>query len=150
MQPLSNVPCPMTVTPSHLFDLAVRRHREPWNWTLHFAALVGFALTLLLHSYLMLAASLILFGAGLFDLGMPDLPDNRWGRFVHDAVEWEKNWAVMPWTFRKTWRFAFVVVVALICTWALWVREPSALGLLIGFAYLVKIYRENRESGIDP
>lgn len=140
----------MSVTPSHLFALAVERHREPWNWTLHFASLFGFALTLFLHSYLLLATSLILFGAGLFNLDMPDMPDTRWRRFVRQAVEWEKNWIAYPWTFYKTWRFVFAVAVAAFLIWALWVREPSALALLLGFACLARVVRENKDAGIDP
>lgn len=139
----------MAVTPSELFGLALKRHREPWNWTLHCASLLAFALTLLLHSYLLFATSLILLGAGFFDLKMPEPPKNRWFKFAEEGVEWEKDWVAYPWTFRKIWRFAFVVLVSLIVCWVLVTRELSALGMLMGFAYLIKVVRDNRESGID-
>lgn len=140
----------MVVTPAQLFELALKRHQMVWNWTLHFAVLFGFALTLLLHSYLMLAATLIVFGAGFFELNMPQPPDNRWFRMVAEAIEWEKDWLAYPWNFDKWWRFLFVLLVACISIWALWMQEPLALGLLIGFAYLIKVVRENRDGGIDP
>ncbi len=139
----------MVVTPSELITLALKRHRMPWNWTLHCAALVAFALTMLFHSYLILATSMIFFGAGFYDLNMPTPPDNRWFQFVHKGVEWEKDWVAYPWSFSKTWRFAFTVVVATIISWALWTREPGTIGLLIGFAYLIKVVRENKKGGID-
>ncbi len=139
----------MVVTPSALFSLALERHRSPWNWTLHCVAFVSFALTLLFHSALLFAASLILFGVGFLDLNMPKPPENRWFSYVHRAVEWEKNWVAYPWTFWKTWRFCFTLLVAAIVIWAFWAREPIALGLLVGFGYLIKVVRENRSSGID-
>lgn len=140
----------MAITPSDIFDLALSRHREPWNWTLHFAGLAGFTLTLLLHSYLMFAVSLIIFGAGFFQLNLPPLPENRWLRFVHSAVEWEKNWVAAPWNWHKTWRFGFVLLITYITIWALWTRDAVVLALLIGFGYLIKVVLENLEYDIRP
>lgn len=139
----------MVVTPSEILALALERHRRPWNWTLHCIGLLGLAVTMLLHSYLMLATSLILLGAGFFDFDLPEPRRNRWFAWVREAVEWEKDWVAYPWTFRKTWRFFFAILVAGITIWALWTREASVIGLLIGFAYLTRVVRENRDSGID-
>jgi hypothetical protein len=140
----------MIVTPSSLFALAVSRHRQPWNWSLHFAALVLFGLTLFSHSYLMLAASLILLGVGFFELRLDGPPENRWFRFVSRGVEWEKNWSAAPWNRVKWSRLVFTVLVAGVAVWALWVRELAALMLLAGFAVLAWVVRQNRENGIDP
>ncbi|WFS62220.1 hypothetical protein LF599_16395 [Pseudodesulfovibrio thermohalotolerans] len=140
----------MTVTPSSLFALAVSRHRQPWNWCLHVAALVLFCLALLAHGYLLLAVSLILLGAGFFELKLPDLPDNRWFRLARRGVEWEKNWSAAPWNRVKWTRLLFFFALAGLTVWALWVRELATLMLLIGFAVLVRVMRENRKSGIDP
>ncbi|QGY42007.1 hypothetical protein GM415_07405 [Pseudodesulfovibrio cashew] len=140
----------MTATPSEIFDLAVKRHRLPWNWTLHTAALAGFALTLLAHSPLLFAASLIVAGAGFFEPDLPTPPDNRWFRLAARAVEWEKNWAAAPWNRHKVLRFAFVLLVALVAAWALWTRDPVVLALLAAFAYLVYVVRDNMAGGIDP
>lgn len=140
----------MTVTPSDIFRLALERHRMPWNWTLHAAAIFGFGLTLLLHSPLMLSASLILLGTGFFDIKMPEMPDGRWRRLVLSAVEWEKNWVAAPWNRYKWWRFLFVLAVSLMIIWALWTRDLAAIGLLVGFGYLIRVMRENIEGGVDP
>ncbi len=121
----------------------------PWNWTLHCASLFGFALTLLMHSYLMFAATVIIFGAGFFELRLPDLPENRWRRFVLSAVEWEKDWIAYPWTFRKWMRLLFVLLIGFVTVWALWTREPAALGMLMGGAYLVWVARDNKSGGVD-
>jgi hypothetical protein len=140
----------MAVTPSSLFALAVSRHRQPWNWSLHFAALVLFCLALFWHSYLMLAASLILLGVGFFELGLDGPSDNRWFRFAHGGVEWEKNWSAAPWNWVKWSRLAFAVLAAGFAAWALWGRVLEALMLLAGFAVLGWVVRLNRENGIDP
>lgn len=140
----------MAVTPSQLFALAVSRHREPWNWTFHCAALVLFCLCLLAHSYLFLAASLILLGAGFFRLPLDPPPDNRWFRFTRRFLQWERNWSATPWTGRKIARLAFAVLAAAVTVWALWTREPAALALLAGFLVLSRVVSANREGGIDP
>ncbi len=140
----------MTVTPSSLFALAVSRHRQPWNWSLHVAALVLFCLALLTHGYLLLAASFVLLGVGFFELKLPDQPDNRWFRLARRGVEWEKNWAAAPWNRVKWTRLLIFAALASLSVWALWVRELATLMLLAGFAVLVRVMRENRKSGIDP
>ena len=140
----------MAVTPSELFDLALRRHRQPWGFTVHLAGLAGLGLTLLLHSALMLAASIVLLGVGFFRWPDPPHADNRWFKFVHRAVEWEKDWIAYPWTWRKWMWFLLFLGCALFTIWALWVQDPASLGLIAGFAYLAKVVRENREGGIDP
>lgn len=140
----------MVISPAELLALALARHQTPWNWTLHCVALFGFMLTLLFHSYLMLAVTLILFGAGFFDLGLPDSPDNRWLVFVRRRVEWEKDWIAYPWSFRKVSRFFFVLLLGCVLIWALWTGEPAALALFVGFAFLIKVLAENKAGGIDP
>lgn len=140
----------MTITPSEIFSLALKRHRAPWNWTLHFAALFGFGLTLLLHSYLVFAVTMIVFGTGFFELGLPKAPDNRWFGFVTRGVEWEKNWVAAPWGWYKIRRFIYVLLIGLLTIWALWTRDAAVLALLIGFAFLIRIMRENMDVGIDP
>lgn len=140
----------MIVTPSELVGLALARHREPWNWTLHFAALWLLCPALLFHSALFLAAALILSGAGFFRLGLGAPPDNRWFRFVRRCLEWEKNWIAAPWNRHKTGRFVFALAAAVAVVWALWTREPAALALIIGFAVLARVVAENRKNGIDP
>ncbi|WP_247648428.1 hypothetical protein [Pseudodesulfovibrio sp. zrk46] len=140
----------MTVTPSELFQLALKRHQEPWNWTLHFIGVVGFAITLFAHSYLMFAASLIIFGAGFFDLKMPKPVKNSWFALVAGAVEWEKDWLSTPWNWYKIWRFGFVMTVLAITIWALVTRDGAVLCAIVGFAYLIKIMRENIDAGIEP
>ncbi|MEZ7196143.1 hypothetical protein [Pseudodesulfovibrio karagichevae] len=126
------------------------RHRQPWNWSLHLAALVLFGLALFTHGYLLLAASLILLGAGFFELGLDGPPDNRWFRFVRGGVEWEKNWSAAPWNRVKWSRLAIVVLVGGLSVWALWTQELAAVMLLAGFAVLAWVVRQNRENGIDP
>lgn len=140
----------MAVTPSEILALAIERHRRPWNWTLHFAGLVGMALTLLLHSYLMFAVALITAGAGFFDLKLPPMTESRWKHFVNDGVEWEKNWIAAPWNWRKIWRFGFFLLVAAFSIWALWAQEPVAVSLILAFTYLLKVVRENKKGGVDP
>jgi hypothetical protein len=140
----------MGVTPSSLFALAVIRHRQPWNWSLHCAALVLFCLTLLAHSYLMLAASLILLGVGFFELKLDEPPDNRWFKFARRGVEWEKDWSAAPWNRVKRARLVFALLAAGFAVWALWVRELAGLMLVAGFAVLAWVVRQNRENGIDP
>ncbi|XXJ21286.1 hypothetical protein ACR42D_17460 [Desulfovibrio caledoniensis] len=140
----------MGVTPSSLFALAVIRHRQPWNWSLHCAALVLFCLTLLAHSYLMLAASLILLGAGFFELKLDEPPGNRWFKFARRGVEWEKDWSAAPWNRVKRVRLVFALLAAGFAVWALWVRELAGLMLVAGFAVLAWVVRQNRENGIDP
>ncbi len=144
------VSCLMSITPSEIFILAITRHQKPWNWSLHFAGLIGFALSLLFHSYLLFATSLIFSGAGFFDLKLPPVPESRWLRFVASAVEWEKNWVAAPWSGHKIRRMFLVVLIAAITVWALWTKDGVVLSLLVGFAYLFKIMKENMEGGIDP
>lgn len=138
------------VTPAQLLNLALERHHQPWNWSLHFVALWLFGLTLLFHSYLLLAATFIILGTGLFQLNLSQNPGNRWFSFVDDGVEWEKNWIAAPWGFYKWRRFLFILVVTGILIWALWTREYATLLLIVGFAYLVTVMVENKSSGIDP
>ncbi|WP_285906659.1 hypothetical protein [Pseudodesulfovibrio pelocollis] len=140
----------MTVTPSELFALALSRHRQPWNFTVQLAALACFALALLLHSFLLFAAGLILLGFGFFELDLPEMPQGRWRRLVHAAVEWEKNWSVLPWTFRKVARLCFVLLLTGLLIWALWTRDLAVLALFVAFAYLARVVAENRAGGIDP
>lgn len=140
----------MVVTPSELFNLALSRHRQPWNWTLQFAALGLLCLTLLFHSFLFLAAAVIFFGTGFFQLGLDDPPENGWFRFVAAGVEWEKNWVAAPWNWHKIWRFGFVLLVSAALIWALWVREPAALAIFVGFAVLARVVFENKDGGIVP
>lgn len=140
----------MVVTPAELAELALKRHREPWNWTIQFAALPLACLTFLTHSYLLAATTLILISAGFLHLKMDEAPDNRWFRFVHAAVEWEKNWIAAPWNWYKGLRFLFFLLVSALTIWALWTHELATLGLLLGFAVLVRVVRENKQDGIEP
>lgn len=140
----------MTVTPSELFDLALARHRQPWNWSLHFAALVLFCLMLLGHSYLLLASSLILLGTGFFSLNLDEPPKNRWFNFVAAGVIWEKNWVAAPWNWVKWSRLLFVSCISGVSIWALWTCELATLGLLVGFAVLARVVKENMANGIKP
>ncbi|WP_238528154.1 hypothetical protein [Pseudodesulfovibrio mercurii] len=126
------------------------RHRQPWNWSLHAAALVLFGLALFAHGYLLLAASLILLGAGFFELDLPAPPENWWFGLARRGVEWEKNWSAAPWNRVKWSRLLGALLLAGVLVWGLWVRELAALGLLFGFAVLVWVMRRNREDGIDP
>ena len=80
------------VTPAELFRLALLRHHQPWNWSFQFVALWLFGLTLLLHSYLLLAATFIMLGTGFFQLHLSQNLENRWFSFVERGIEWEKNW----------------------------------------------------------
>ena len=140
----------MAVTPSELFELAVTRHRQPWNLSLHCAGAGLFALALLAHSYLLLAAALILLGAGFLALEQGVPPDNGWFRRMAAVAEWEKDWASLPWNWRKIWRFGLAVLLCLIAVWALWTGEPAAIGLLIGGAALAWVIRDNREKDAWP
>ncbi|MBG0790681.1 MAG: hypothetical protein H0S80_09315 [Desulfovibrionaceae bacterium] len=140
----------MAVTPSELLTLALARHREPWNRTLHAASLACLCPALFLHSYLLVAAALILLGAGFFRLGLGAPPDNRWFRFTARAVEWEKNWLAAPWNWSKIWRFCFAVIAATALVWALWTGDMAALALAVGFGVLVRVAVENKKNGINP
>ncbi|MUM77686.1 hypothetical protein GKC30_08575 [Pseudodesulfovibrio sp. F-1] len=140
----------MTVTPSELFALALSRHRQPWNFTVQLAALALFGLALLLHSFLVFAAGLILFGFGFFELPLPEMSDGRWRRVVQASVEWEKNWSVLPWTFAKWAGLCFVLLACCLLVWALWTRDLAVLALFVAFGYLARVVAENRAGGIDP
>jgi len=140
----------MTVTPSELFALALSRHRRPWNFTLQLGAVAVFGLALLMHSFLIFAAGLILFGFGFFELALPEMPDGRWRRLVRAVVEWEKNWSVLPWTFGKWARLCFVLLASGVLVWALWTRDLAVLALFVAFGYLARVVAENRAGGIDP
>lgn len=140
----------MTLTPKGLYQLAVTRHQQPWNWTFHFTALLCFALSLLTHSYLLFAACVILFGTGFFELSLSYFPRHRWWDFVYSGTEWEKNWIAAPWNARKWLRTAFVLLIVFWLIWSLWTREIISISLLIGFAVLLKISHDNKASGIDP
>jgi len=140
----------MFTTPTKLLELAIERHRKPWNWTIQFAGVSLLCLTLLAHSYLLLAASLILLGTGFLDLNMDDPPDNRWFKFVTAGVEWEKNWVALPWNFAKIFKFTLVMIILGALIWVLVVRELAAIGLFIGFVYLARVVIENKESGVEP
>jgi len=112
--------------------------------------LVGFALTMAAHSSLLFAASLVLFGAGFFDLNLPEIPENRWIRFVSSAVEWEKNWVAAPWNWYKIRRFIICLFITGITLWALWTRDLAVLALIVAFGYLLHVRRDNIDGGIDP
>jgi hypothetical protein len=140
----------MTVTPSELFALALSRHRQPWNFTVHLAAVALFGLALPLHSFLIFSAGLILLGFGFFELVLPDMPPGRWRRLVHAVVEWEKNWSVLPWTFRKWARLCIALLLGCLLVWALWTRDLAVLALFFAFACLARVVAENRAGGIDP
>jgi hypothetical protein len=140
----------MAVTPSDILDLALARHRRPWNFTAHFVALAFFALALLLHSFLLFAASLIFFGAGFFELSLSAMPEGRWLRFVRGMIEWERNWSVLPWTAGKWARTGFVALLVCVLVWALWTVDLVVLALFCGFGYLARVVAENRAGGIDP
>ena len=140
----------MIITPAELFTLALKRHQQPWNWSLQFSALWLFGLTLLFHSYLLLAVTFIIVGTGFFQLNLPKNLENRWFSFVEEGIEWEKNWIAAPWNFYKWKRFLFVLFVAGVLVWALWSREYASLLLITGFAYLVKVMVENKSAGIEP
>ncbi len=140
----------MAVTPSDILDLALARHRRPWNVTAHFVALACLALALLLHSFLLFATSLIFLGAGFFELSLPAMPEGRWLRFVRGMIEWEKNWSVLPWTPGKWARTGLVVILASVLVWALWTVDLVVLALFGGFGYLVRVVVDNRAGGIDP
>lgn len=140
----------MVATPSDIRKLAIERHQSTWNWTMHFAAVIGFGLTLLFHSYILLACSTVLFGAGFFKPGLPVLRETRWTRFVARAVEWEKNWIAAPWNSYKIWRFTVVLLLATIAIWALWTGDAVVLALFVGFGFLVHVVRDNMAGGIKP
>lgn len=140
----------MIVTPSSLFELAVLRHRQPWNWSLHFAALVLFGCALFGHSYLALAAGVVLFGAGFFELRLGEPPEGWWFERVRRFVEWEKNWSAAPWNRVKWRRLLLAALLGGVLVWALWVRELATLMLMVCFAALLWAQRENRKGGIDP
>lgn len=140
----------MATTPAEVFALALARHRLLWNWTAHFAALCLFAFTLLFHSYVLLAVTLALFGAGFYELGLPEMKDGRWRQFVLRMIEWEKNWIAAPWIWGKWWRFLFICSVVLVVVWALWTGNPPVIMVLISFAYLSHVVRENKKRGVDP
>ncbi|BCS88597.1 hypothetical protein [Pseudodesulfovibrio sediminis] len=140
----------MVTSPSELFDLALKRHRQPWNWTLQFAGIMLLGLTLAAHSYLLLAASMILFGAGFYELHMPEPSENLWFRFVSGGIQWEKNWVATPWTFGKIFKCCVTLALLAVTVWALVVREIGTIGLLIGFLALARVVVENRDSGVEP
>ncbi|WP_419785670.1 hypothetical protein [Pseudodesulfovibrio sp.] len=137
-------------TSSGLAALALARHRSHWNWTLHLAGLVVLALSLLLHGPLTASAGLILLGAGFFSWPEPPHTDGRWQRFVRAGIEWEKDWIAAPWNRRKWIPFLAALLIGGYILWALWVRELASLALLIGFAVLLRVRKENKENGIDP
>jgi len=140
----------MAVTPSEIAALALARHRGPWNWTLHLAGLAVLCLSLLLHGPLTASAGLILLAAGFFRWPEPVRPQTRWLRFVHAAVEWEKDWVAAPWNRHKWLWFLLALLVSGYAVWALWTRELASLSLLAGFAVLWRVMRENKENGVDP
>ncbi len=140
----------MPVTPAQLLSLAIARHHQPWNWSLHFAALLLLCLALLFHGYLLLAAAMILFGAGFFPLNLSTPKKNRWFAFVQRRIEAQKDWTAQPWTGPKVLRLTILCMVLLYAAWALWVREWASLGLLLGFAALYPLIAENRAGGIKP
>ncbi|WP_319541697.1 hypothetical protein [uncultured Pseudodesulfovibrio sp.] len=140
----------MNVTPADLAKLALERHRLPWNWSLQFAALILFCLTLLFHSPLFLTATIILCATGFLSLNMDEPPDNRWFRFVKAGIEWEKDWIAAPWNWAKWTKFIFIFIITIVFLWALWTREAATLGLILGFAVLIRVVVENMKNGIEP
>ncbi|NDV19628.1 hypothetical protein GO013_09375 [Pseudodesulfovibrio sp. JC047] len=140
----------MTITPSDLFQLATQRHRQPWNWSLHFTALISCCLAVLFHSPFFLTATIILGAVGFLELRMKTTPNTRWFRFVHAGIEWEKDWFATPWNTGKWTRFLLVFCIAIFFLWALWSRELAALALIIGFGALIRVMVENYKNGIKP
>ena len=107
-------------------------------------------LALLFHSYLWTAVSLILIGVGFFELKLTEPVDSRWFRFVRSMVEWEKNWAAYPWTWRKSLRFAGFILLTLAVIWALWAQDVAVLLLIAALAGLAYVAFLNKTQGIDP
>lgn len=137
------------ITPRELLDLAISRHRQPWNFTVQAAGLPFLILALLLHSGLFASMALILFGAGFLSLPMPAMPPGRWRRTVDRWIGAEVNWLNTPMTGKKLLGFFVFLLVAGFSIWALWTNELVSLTFLAGMLAVYRAYLYNKTTGID-
>ncbi|WP_147820001.1 hypothetical protein [Salidesulfovibrio onnuriiensis] len=137
------------LTPRDLLDLAVSRHRQPWNFTAHCCGLCLMGLALLLHSGLCVAAGLILLGTGLLILPLPPMPPGRWRRSVDRLIAAEVQWINTPMNGKKLFRTLVWAVILGFTVWTLWARELLSLTLLAAMLAVYRAYLYNKTTGID-
>lgn len=136
-------------TPRELLDLALSRHRQPWNFTVQACALPCFVLALLLHSAVFASMSIILVGAGFFALPMPAMQPGPWRRTVDRCIAAEVMWLNTPMNWIKLLKTVMWSAILAFAVWALWVGEMLSLGLLVCMGAVYKAYLYNKTTGID-
>lgn len=138
------------ITPRELMDLALARHRQPWNMTLQLAGCALLAFALLLHGALVASMGLVLVAAGFMNLRLAPMRPGRWRTFLDRVLAAEVGWLNSPMGWRKLLRSIIALVIGAVTVWALWTRDVAMLGMLVCLWALYLAYRYNRTTGIDP
>ncbi|KAB1441703.1 hypothetical protein [Pseudodesulfovibrio senegalensis] len=138
------------ITPRELMDLALARHRQPWNMTLQLGGCALLALALLLHGALVASMGLVLVGVGFMNLRLAPMRPGRWHTFLDRVLAAEVGWLNAPMGWRKLLRTAVLLGIVSVTFWALWMRDIAVLGMLVCMWAVYLAYRYNRTTGIDP
>lgn len=137
------------LTPRELMDLALSRHRQPWNFTVQTCGLCCLATALLLHNGLLTATALVLFGVGFLVLPLPPMPPGVWRRSIDRFIAAEVRWLNTPMSWQKLLKGGIWTLILITTIWALWVRELLLLTFLVAMWAVYRAYLYNKTTGID-
>ncbi len=137
------------ITPRDLLDLALVRHRQPWNMSFQLAGCAFLVPALLLHSAILVSLGLILVGVGFMNLRLAPMRPGRWHRVLDSVVAAEVRWLNTPMNARKFFRTVVVLGLFTVAVWALWAGDMAMLSLLVAMWAVYLAYRYNRTTGID-
>lgn len=121
----------MSTVPKPLAD-ALKRHRNPWNWSLQVLGLAALCSALWAGSSIFFSTGIIFLGTSLFDLHLPDMEFKP----IWRAIRAEQRWLDAPWEGRKRVQAALMTLCGAGLFLSLAINDVLLLLLLIGFLTL--------------
>lgn len=121
------------VQPASALSQALKRRRNPWNWSLQAFALFLLCMALWFSGPLLYACGIILFGASLFELHLPEMKL----RLVWRLMRAEREWFEAPWSARKRTQALGAALLAALLFWSLAVGDVALLLLAVGGAVML-------------
>lgn len=137
------------LSPQDLMDIALRRHRQPWNMTFQIIGMAFCIPALLFHSSICFSIALIFMGLGFMKLRLAPMPYGRWRNMLDHIVAAEVRWLNTPKTIGTWLRTVFILALLIFIMWALWVQDIATISLIIAVWAVYLAYCYNKTTGID-
>lgn len=108
-------------------SVALKRIRNPWNWSIRRLGILFLCLALGLKSFLFFATGTIAVAISLFELHMVEMKN----RHVWRLMRIERDWLEADWSSRKRIQTIVLILLALLLLWSLAVDDLALIMLAI-------------------